>query len=96
MQNPCRRTPICIGRGYNGAATHEKRKDVGEVSMLHPRKYVTCHAAHAGRAKSKGCQRGVWSQAGCKKEIDHARVVCGVNASARQQRCELRPAQGRV
>ena len=48
-----------LHREYNGAVTHETRKDVGEVSMLHPRKSVTCHAAHTGRATSKGHKRGV-------------------------------------
>ena len=48
MQNPRPRTPTCIG-------------STTAVSMLHPRKYVTCHAAHARRATSQGNQRGVWS-----------------------------------
>ena len=47
MQNPRPRTPTCIG-------------STKAVSMLHPRKYVTCHAAHARRATSQGNQRGVW------------------------------------
>ena len=34
---PRRRTPVCIGE-HNAAATHGTRKDVGEISMLHPRK----------------------------------------------------------
>ena len=31
-----------------------------------PHKYVTCHAAHAGRTTNKGGQRGVWSRVACK------------------------------
>ena len=38
-------------------AKHEKRWVKRE-----PRKYVTCHAAHAGRTTNKGGQRGVWSR----------------------------------
>ena len=52
MQNPRRRMPTCIG-------------STTEVSMFRPRKYVTCHAAHAGRATIKGHQRGVWCERKC-------------------------------
>ena len=50
-------------RGTTGPehAKHEKRWVKRE-----PRKYVTCHAAHAGRTTNEGGQRGVWSRVECK------------------------------
>ena len=50
-------------RGKTGLehAKHEK----GWVKR-EPRKYDTCHAAHAGRTTNKGGQRGMWSRVGCK------------------------------
>ena len=50
-------------RGTTGPehAKHEKRWVTRE-----PRKYVTCHAAHAGRTTNKGGQRCVWSRVECK------------------------------
>ena len=43
-----------LHREHNAAATHGTRKDPGEISMLHPRKYVTmsCHASHTREATS--------------------------------------------
>ena len=53
MQNPRPRMPE--------HAKHEKMWVRRE-----PRKYVTCHAAHAGRTTNKGRPRGVWSRVECK------------------------------
>ena len=78
MQNLRPRTPTCIGSTTAPRHTkHEKMRVRRE-----PRKYVTCHAAHAGRTTNKGNQRGVWSHAGCKYDINHATVEQSTHTSA--------------
>ena len=51
-------TPTRIG-GKTGSehAKQEKKRVKRE-----PRKYVTCHAAHAGKTTNEGGQRGMWSR----------------------------------
>ena len=62
MQKPRPSTPTRIGgTAVLEHAKHEKRRVKRE-----PRKYVTCHAAYAGRTMNKGRQRGVWSRVECK------------------------------
>ena len=62
VRAPCPNTPTRIG-GKTGSehADHEKR-----LVKRVPRKYVKCHAAHAGRTTNKGGERGMWSRVGCK------------------------------
>ena len=62
MQNPRPRTPTRIG----GTTVPEHAKHEKIRVRREPRKYVTCHAAHAGRTTNKGGQRGVWSRVECK------------------------------
>ena len=70
MQNPRPRTPTCIGDTTQ--PQHTKHEEMWV--RREPHKYVTCHAAHGGRTTTKGNQKGVWSRAGCKYDINHATV----------------------
>ena len=62
MQKPRPSTPTRIG----GTTVPEHAKHEKRWVKRKPRKYVTCHAAHAGRTTNKGGQRGVWSRVECK------------------------------
>ena len=57
MQKPRPGTPTRIG----GTTVPEHAKHEKRWVKREPRKYVTCHAAHAGKTTNKGGQRGVWS-----------------------------------
>ena len=43
-----------LHREHNAAATHGTRKDVGEISMLHPRKEHNGDKTHITRKEKEG------------------------------------------